>query len=209
MRPLPTASVPGKHLGKRCSKPAWISLYVLVFTACNLHAASLGQSLKVCDYRQSTISCPAGFALQIQTAFYGRRDTSTCSSIASTLGFPPVSWSLTTCSFANALTQAKTWCDGKPSCTIPPTGAWPSDPCVGTFKYTDVFYLCVSTSGETPLSLRLLLAVGCILADPVLDARDALVTPLVQADGDRYSHERVEQGSRLDLPSQRSTAMVD
>jgi hypothetical protein len=123
---------------------------------CCLHAATSPRTFNatVCDGGVGTISCAPGSSLVIQSALYGRKDSSTCTSTAAALGYSSATWAATTCSLANALTVAKGWCQGKASCSIPATATWPSDPCVGTFKYGQIGYYCSSAPPSPPGSRK-------------------------------------------------------
>jgi hypothetical protein len=79
------------------------------------------------------IKCTGGQVIYIQSAFYGRTDSSVCSS-------GPVS--NTNCS-ANVLSMVKASCQYNTDCTIPVSNdALGGDPCYGIYKYAKIGYIC-------------------------------------------------------------------
>jgi hypothetical protein len=96
-------------------------------------------SLTVCGDSSGTLACPAGATIAIHSAFYGRRDTATCADNAVGPSSPA-----SACSLDDALPVVQGWCQGRRSCWVP--GTWPSDPCPGIFKYSQIRYSCSSNS---------------------------------------------------------------
>uniref|UniRef100_A0A8C1V413 SUEL-type lectin domain-containing protein n=1 Tax=Cyprinus carpio TaxID=7962 RepID=A0A8C1V413_CYPCA len=80
-----------------------------------------------------------GTVIHIQSANYGRTDSSTCSN-----GRPPAQLSKTDCYTLNSQTVVASRCEGKSSCSILASNSVFSDPCVGTFKYLNISYSCGS-----------------------------------------------------------------
>uniref|UniRef100_A0A8D3D0K0 SUEL-type lectin domain-containing protein n=1 Tax=Scophthalmus maximus TaxID=52904 RepID=A0A8D3D0K0_SCOMX len=93
----------------------------------------------------STWTCPThvnvndGQQLIIHGATYGRGDNTTCSSGRSASELGNVN-----CSTLCSLCVHR--CNGKSSCIIEGFNLMFGDPCVGTYKYLDVSYTCISRS---------------------------------------------------------------
>uniref|UniRef100_A0A3B5QMB5 SUEL-type lectin domain-containing protein n=1 Tax=Xiphophorus maculatus TaxID=8083 RepID=A0A3B5QMB5_XIPMA len=67
-------------------------------------------------------------------AIYGRSDRMTCS-----YGIPAEQTKNTNCA-----TRAESVCEGRSACAVLASSAVFGDPCVGTYKYLEVLYLCES-----------------------------------------------------------------
>uniref|UniRef100_A0A8C1K7Q1 SUEL-type lectin domain-containing protein n=1 Tax=Cyprinus carpio TaxID=7962 RepID=A0A8C1K7Q1_CYPCA len=93
----------------------------------------------VCEHETSALTCEHGTVIHIQSANYGRTDSSTCSN-----GRPPAQLSKTDCYTLNSQTVVASRCEGKSSCSILASNSVFSDPCVGTFKYLNISYSCGS-----------------------------------------------------------------
>uniref|UniRef100_A0A8C2FY85 SUEL-type lectin domain-containing protein n=1 Tax=Cyprinus carpio TaxID=7962 RepID=A0A8C2FY85_CYPCA len=93
----------------------------------------------VCEHETSALTCEHGTVIHIQSANYGRTDSSTCST-----GRPPAQLSKTDCYTLNSQTVVASRCEGKSSCSILASNSVFSDPCVGTFKYLNISYSCGS-----------------------------------------------------------------
>ncbi|XP_054602267.1 L-rhamnose-binding lectin SML-like [Nothobranchius furzeri] len=79
--------------------------------------------------------CDAGWIIYVDSADYGRHDSTTCS-----FGRPPSELQNTSCStLADVVAEN---CTGENSCSITASNDVFGDPCVGTFKYLDVTYEC-------------------------------------------------------------------
>ncbi|XP_053480495.1 rhamnose-binding lectin isoform X1 [Ictalurus furcatus] len=90
-----------------------------------------------CEGNIAVLTCDADH-LKIVSANYGRTDSTTCSS-----GRPLSQISYTNCYTPNALNGVAARCEGKSSCVVPATNDVFSDPCVGTYKYLTVVYICI------------------------------------------------------------------
>ena len=79
------------------------------------------------------LTCPTGKFLKINAAEYGRRDKSIC---------PGTVLTTDCCDYVTEVVQRD--CEGKNSCTVPATNdEMDEDPCYGTYKYLEVFYICI------------------------------------------------------------------
>jgi len=88
----------------------------------------------VCEGRSRTISCSGGSTIDVINANYGRTaDGSVC---------PHSSIRTTSCSAENSLAKVQGWCQGKTSCTLRANNGVFGDPCVYTYKYLEVDYIC-------------------------------------------------------------------
>ncbi|XP_053480419.1 rhamnose-binding lectin-like, partial [Ictalurus furcatus] len=76
--------------------------------------------------------------IRIIRANYGRTDSTTCSS-----GQPLSQLSNTNCYSYNTLSLFCCRCEPQQTCQVPATNSVFSDPCVGTYKYLKVVYICV------------------------------------------------------------------
>uniref|UniRef100_A0A8C2FYA3 SUEL-type lectin domain-containing protein n=1 Tax=Cyprinus carpio TaxID=7962 RepID=A0A8C2FYA3_CYPCA len=97
-----------------------------------------------CQKQNTPTECSEhGTVIHIQSANYGRTDSSTCST-----GRPPAQLSKTDCYTLNSQTvvasRSVLICEGKSSCSILASNSVFSDPCVGTFKYLNISYSCGS-----------------------------------------------------------------
>ncbi|XP_066500015.1 rhamnose-binding lectin-like [Hoplias malabaricus] len=91
-----------------------------------------------CEGKTARLSCGTG-VLRILGANYGRTDTTTCAAVKL-----PSQVSKTNCFASSSLSVVKHRCEGKKKCTVPATSKMFPDPCVGTYKYLTVVYVCKS-----------------------------------------------------------------
>ncbi|XP_043103727.1 L-rhamnose-binding lectin CSL2-like isoform X2 [Puntigrus tetrazona] len=84
--------------------------------------------------------------IQINTANYGRTDKTTCSE-----GRPSSELQNTNCFSPNALAPLSKSCNGMESCEAFATHTVFTDPCVGTYKYLAISYLCVQSAVRSSL----------------------------------------------------------
>ncbi|XP_019620618.1 PREDICTED: uncharacterized protein LOC109467125 isoform X2 [Branchiostoma belcheri] len=90
---------------------------------------------RVCEHQTLIISCPAGHQLNIVSALYGRLSQRICPTY-------PTSTMITRCRSPNGLTQVRTLCQGKSSCSVRASDSVFGDPCPGSSKYLAVKYAC-------------------------------------------------------------------
>ncbi|XP_072178781.1 L-rhamnose-binding lectin CSL3-like [Diadema setosum] len=89
----------------------------------------------VCEHRTISLSCPAGEQVYTMSASYGRRSNRLC-----TTG--PIQ--TTNCHSGSSLSRVSSSCDRQSSCNVTASNSVFGDPCVGTFKYLEVVYVCTS-----------------------------------------------------------------
>ena len=99
--------------------------------------------------------------LSIQSAFFGRNDSTTCVAEGVALRLTSAAWSNTNCAFAGALGVAQGWCNNKTSCALNES-IWGADPCYGTYKVSRVFYTCAGTGGPPPEMPGWLRSASCV-----------------------------------------------
>ena len=90
-------------------------------------------SVTICENSQRTISCPRNMVIRIRSANYGRLNGKTC---------PSKLIKTTNCRSKKSLSVVIKSCNGKRSCRLIAKNNVFGDPCVGTFKYLRVDYLC-------------------------------------------------------------------
>ncbi|KAF4070566.1 hypothetical protein AMELA_G00286970 [Ameiurus melas] len=90
-----------------------------------------------CEGRIAVLTC--GFRhIRIIRANYGRTDSTTCSS-----GRPRRQLYNTHCYSSSTLYNVVVRCERQHACWVHATNSVFSDPCVGTYKYLKVVYICV------------------------------------------------------------------
>uniref|UniRef100_A0A671U3B8 SUEL-type lectin domain-containing protein n=1 Tax=Sparus aurata TaxID=8175 RepID=A0A671U3B8_SPAAU len=92
-----------------------------------------------CEHSLAHLQCDEGQVLSIYYANYGRHDRHTCIYTR-----PPPQIQKTDCSQL-VTEQVSDRCNGKNSCIIRAGNSVFGDPCLGTYKYLDVSYGCLST----------------------------------------------------------------
>uniref|UniRef100_A0A3B5PTB0 SUEL-type lectin domain-containing protein n=1 Tax=Xiphophorus maculatus TaxID=8083 RepID=A0A3B5PTB0_XIPMA len=86
------------------------------------------KTVVACEGSEAQISC--GKDIFVISAIYGRSNRLTCS-----VGIPAEQTKKTHCA-------TKAVCEGKSTCNVLASSSVFGDPCVGTYKYLDVIYLC-------------------------------------------------------------------
>ena len=84
----------------------------------------------ICDGQTMLIECPTDHVIIVTDAFYGRLDQITC---------PHNAMSDTSCSLSGAIDIVRSLCQNQRTCSLEPPG---SDPCLNTYKYLRVTYVC-------------------------------------------------------------------
>ncbi|XP_073731550.1 L-rhamnose-binding lectin CSL3-like [Misgurnus anguillicaudatus] len=89
-----------------------------------------------CESDTANLQCDQGH-IKVLSANYGRTNSATCSS-----GKPANQISNIQCTQDSSLSVLTSRCDGKQNCYISASNSVFGDPCVGTYKYLDVSYIC-------------------------------------------------------------------
>ncbi|KAM9350314.1 L-rhamnose-binding lectin SML-like [Symphorus nematophorus] len=89
-----------------------------------------------CEHSLAHLQCDEGQVITIYGADYGRRDKTTCSHER------PIPQIQNTGCSSPATSIVSDRCNGKNSCVIHAGQAAFGDPCVGTYKYLEVAYIC-------------------------------------------------------------------
>ncbi|XP_026055877.1 rhamnose-binding lectin-like [Carassius auratus] len=113
-------------------KLSWI---ILLLFLCQ-HGAEAKRTV-ACEGKSLRLSCVWGL-IKVIKANYGRTDRTTC-----TYGKPAHQTSNMRCFLGTSLHTMSIRCDGRKSCSVPAVNSVFSNPCVGTYKYLDVHYVCV------------------------------------------------------------------
>ena len=92
------------------------------------------------DAKDVELSCPWDGKIKVAYANYGR--TRSSSGVFGVCKYKKSHNNRVDCVNSGSLAKVQALCDGKASCTVAPTNAVFGDPCVGTYKYLDVKYLC-------------------------------------------------------------------
>uniref|UniRef100_A0A3Q2CK04 L-rhamnose-binding lectin CSL3-like n=2 Tax=Cyprinodon variegatus TaxID=28743 RepID=A0A3Q2CK04_CYPVA len=92
----------------------------------------------VCEGKVAKLRCGKGEGIYVSRATYGRRDQKTCST-----GRPEGQLKNTQCSSSSDKVAKR--CNGRRACKLKATNSVFGDPCVGTYKYLEVDYLCYAT----------------------------------------------------------------
>ncbi|XP_069053953.1 L-rhamnose-binding lectin CSL3-like isoform X2 [Lepisosteus oculatus] len=101
----------------------------------NFHPPDIRAS-KTCELYSALLYCERGF-IRMDSANYGRADHATCSE-----GRPPQQLANAQCFLPSTLAVMSQRCDGTKQCEVTATNDVFSDPCVGTYKYLDIKYVC-------------------------------------------------------------------
>uniref|UniRef100_A0A3Q1JKQ7 SUEL-type lectin domain-containing protein n=1 Tax=Anabas testudineus TaxID=64144 RepID=A0A3Q1JKQ7_ANATE len=99
------------------------------------YACFPARHIVVCETSYLNLRCDEGQVLFVYSADYGRHDRTTCS-----FDRPAVQVQNVQCSLR--VNKVAERCNGKSSCTIQATNSEFGDPCVGTYKYLEVYYTC-------------------------------------------------------------------
>ncbi|XP_049436889.1 uncharacterized protein LOC125891562 [Epinephelus fuscoguttatus] len=91
--------------------------------------------LVTCEHSFANLHCDAGQVISVYGTDYGRHDQTTC-----TYKRPASQIQNSDCSQPTSIVSDN--CDGKNSCSIKASNSVFGDPCVGTFKYLEVAYVC-------------------------------------------------------------------
>ncbi|CAJ1055512.1 uncharacterized protein LOC124064001 [Xyrichtys novacula] len=91
--------------------------------------------LTTCEHSYAHLYCDEGQVINVYGADYGRRDPTTCSYKRPASQVEDVTCSLPTNKVADS-------CNGKNSCMVKASNSVFNDPCVGTYKYLEVAYVC-------------------------------------------------------------------
>ncbi|XP_048034112.1 L-rhamnose-binding lectin CSL3 [Megalobrama amblycephala] len=110
----------------------WISLLILL---CQQVVET--KRYFTCEGGSVQLDCYWGY-IKVVTANYGRTDHTTCSTGRSLDQLSNVD-----CFQETSVRMMSIRCDGRKSCSVPAVNSVFSDPCVGTYKYLDVSYLCL------------------------------------------------------------------
>ncbi|KAM6981796.1 rhamnose-binding lectin [Tautogolabrus adspersus] len=97
--------------------------------------------LTTCEHSYAYLHCDVGQVIFVYGADYGRHDHTTCSFMRPVSQLQDVDCSEPTQKVAES-------CNGKNSCMVRASNSVLGDPCVGTYKYLEVAYVC-----EYPLSM--------------------------------------------------------
>ncbi|XP_014854512.1 PREDICTED: L-rhamnose-binding lectin CSL3-like [Poecilia mexicana] len=92
-------------------------------------------SIVACEGSVAQLRCDKGEVIHVTSATYGRSDQKTC--IA---GQPANQISNIHCSRSSDKVGQR--CNGKQHCNIGASNSMFGDPCVGTYKYLEVDYIC-------------------------------------------------------------------
>uniref|UniRef100_H2Y6S7 SUEL-type lectin domain-containing protein n=1 Tax=Ciona savignyi TaxID=51511 RepID=H2Y6S7_CIOSA len=95
----------------------------------------------ICEREEGDISCPSGYVINIQKAFYGRTDTAAC---------PGGNVFTTSCSSSGSHAIITDACQGQQSCSLSASNSVFGDPCVRTYKYIQVKYECTRPGNPVP-----------------------------------------------------------
>ena len=90
---------------------------------------------RVCEHSNLSLSCPWGEIIRIVDGFYGRE-------LGSELCPHPII-DTKNCREASSLSVIKKRCHNQQSCTLSASNDVFGDPCVHTYKYLEVYYVCV------------------------------------------------------------------
>lgn len=90
-----------------------------------------------CEQSFVHLHCDQGQVIFVYGADYGRQDKTTCS-----FGRPNGQVQNTVCSGSASASRVADRCNGKQSCVIRSSNRVFGDPCVGTYKYLQVAYVC-------------------------------------------------------------------
>ena len=122
---------------------------VIIFDSkhCNI-AFQFFITVSACEWEQVKLSCEGKERIHIVNAFYGRLDGTTCSTVKSRRTGEDVDIGErylrnTSCTSETATSTLSRRCDGKKKCRVGINNYVLGDPCVGTFKYSDVHYICL------------------------------------------------------------------
>ncbi|GIL80202.1 hypothetical protein Vretifemale_9373 [Volvox reticuliferus] len=92
----------------------------------------------VCEAPSATLSCPDGlYIVEVVSAFYGRTDNTTCPLVGVMRN--------TSCSAPGVSDLVRKTCLGNNTCTVPLSSL--ADPCIGTYKWSDITVCCSSGTG--------------------------------------------------------------
>ncbi|XP_073730930.1 L-rhamnose-binding lectin CSL3-like [Misgurnus anguillicaudatus] len=122
----------------------WRGVKAVDLTACEGETAQL-----TCDLTSQVIACDSDIAslhcdqghIKVLSANYGRTNSATCSG-----GKPANQISNVQCTQDSSLNVLASRCDGRKDCSIPAISTVFGDPCVGTYKYLNVSYICIPSS---------------------------------------------------------------
>lgn len=110
-------------------------LYILIITVI-LHSAFADLSHAIaCENYPMHLECVTGKVLSIKSANYGRTNGATCHHSA---------MHNRNCYAGSSMNIVSNTCNGKRTCSVYAVNSLFGDPCVGTYKYLDVHYECVS-----------------------------------------------------------------
>ncbi|XP_056096482.1 L-rhamnose-binding lectin CSL3-like [Rhinichthys klamathensis goyatoka] len=127
-----------QHAGAKAKLDHFVAVSVSTSFA-YLSAGAEAKRTQICEGGSAYLSCDLGF-IKVIKANYGRTDHKTCAS-----GKPANQLSNKHCFRKTSLYTMSNRCDGRKSCTVPAVNSVFSDPCVGTYKYLDVSYVCIPT----------------------------------------------------------------
>ncbi|XP_032422486.1 L-rhamnose-binding lectin CSL3-like [Xiphophorus hellerii] len=88
-----------------------------------------------CEGSVAQLQCDKGEVISVTSATYGRRDQKTC-----TAGRPANQITNVQCSRSSDSVGQR--CNGKQLCNVEASNSMFGDPCVGTYKYLEVDYIC-------------------------------------------------------------------
>lgn len=109
-----------------------------------------------CGWIDFNLACPSG-TLQILTSSFGRSDHTTCPTDKFPVGSPQLDW-WGPCRL-DMTPQIVARCNGKSSCSNAFYLDWPAmpfgwtDPCIGTWKYSNITYTCDGATARGGLGL--------------------------------------------------------
>ncbi|XP_046870113.1 L-rhamnose-binding lectin CSL3 [Hypomesus transpacificus] len=110
-----------------------LTLCALILLACCMSTGAV----IICEGQRDFLNCGRSL-IKVVSAHYGRRNRVTCSA-----GRPPSQISNINCINPIAYLLVAALCNGEQSCSLFASNSVFSDPCVGTYKYLDVTYVCV------------------------------------------------------------------
>ncbi|KAI8490097.1 hypothetical protein Bbelb_321670 [Branchiostoma belcheri] len=148
-----------------------------------------GETVRACENQWLTITCAEGGTIDVSYAKYGRTSSTHC-----TRG-PGVTDTDCISDTTNLVSQR---CSGHTTCSLQASNSvLGGDPCVGTYKYLEVVYSCVSTGAVTTQQMTAVTRdTHGYCPEHVYETEDMrLVFPRTEGGGFNYSVERCPSSS--------------